>query len=146
MYIQRNFILKYHWGFKQESLMPIESTVRTTKNILPFFRHSTKSYSTSQHPIPKLEVLDTMVQLAQQLELPNLEKTAFIGTQHGLETTATLFQSLIQLGVKPHNMFFSGKCYSTAPAVAKTIQNMGINFLPGAEPEQAGGYQAVSKR
>lgn len=126
--------------------MPIRSTVKKTKNILlPFFRHSIARYSTAQHPIPKLEVLDTLVQDAQKLELPNLENTAFIGAQHGLETTATLFRALIQLGVQPRNMFFSGKCYSTAPTVARTIQNMGINFLPGTEPDRAGGYQAVCK-
>jgi S-adenosylhomocysteine hydrolase len=126
--------------------MPIRSTINTAKNLfLPFFRQSKALYSTSAHPISQLEVLDTMVQLALKQELPNLEKTAFIGAQHGLETTATLFQSLIQLGIQPCNMFFSGKCYSTAPTVARTIQNMGVNFLPGTEPELAGGYQAVCR-
>lgn len=126
--------------------MPIRSTVRATKNIsLPFFRPSAALYSTQCHLIPKLKVLDTIVQTAKNQGLPNLDKTVFIGVQHLLETTATLFQALIDLGVPPHNMFFSGKCYSTAPEVVRTIQSMGINILPGTEPVQIGGYQAAIK-
>lgn len=127
--------------------MPIKKAVNITTNFFkPLIRHKTLPYSTpSFYPVPQLEVLDAMVQLAQKEAMPNLDKTAFIGVQHALETTATLFQSLIQLGVKPYNMFFSGKCYSTSPAVAKTIENMGINFLHGAEPDRAGGYQTACK-
>lgn len=127
--------------------MPIRTAInKTSRFFQPLIRYQKVAYSTSKpHPIPKLEVLDTIVQLAKQQALPKLDKTVIIGVQHALETTATLFQAFIQLGIKPHNMFFSGKCYSTSPAVAKTIQNMGINFLPGSVPAGTGGYQAASK-
>lgn len=127
--------------------MPIRSTVKTTKNILlPFFRHSTTHYSTSSHPIPQLEVLDKIVHIAkQQKEMPNLDKTVFIGVQHLLETTGTLFQSLVQLGVKPEHMFFAGKCYSTAPVVAKTLTDMGMNIIEGSAPMRPGDYQRIYK-
>lgn len=127
--------------------MPIRSTVKLTKSFFrPFFRPQRALYSTASSNIPRLEVLDKMVQSAKNQPLPNLDKTAFVGVQHLLETTATLFQSLIYLGVQPQNMFFSGKCYSTSPSVAKTIEGMGINILPGSKPERIGGYQAASKQ
>ncbi len=128
--------------------MPTRSTVRTTQTLLwPFFRSRKAFYSTTtQQAIPQLEVLDKMVTLAkQQKEMPNLDKTVFIGVQHLLETTGTLFQSLMQLGAKPEHMFFAGKCYSTSPLVAKTLNDMGMNIIEGSAPLRPGDYRRIYK-
>ncbi len=91
------------------------------------------------HYIPKLEIMDEMVRRAKKY-LPSLEKIAFIGAQHKLETTATLFQSMIELGANPKNMFFTGKSYSTCPAVEATIRGLGVRIFDDPKPLYPGGY------
>jgi len=92
------------------------------------------------HPIPKLEIMDEMIKRAKTHNLPSLSKIAFIGAQHKLETTATLFKAMIELGAKPENMFFTGKCYSTCSAVEATIKGLGIRVFEDPKPRYPGGY------
>ena len=92
------------------------------------------------HPIPSLAIMDEMLQLARQHELPTLDKIAFIGAQHKLETTATLFKAIIDLGAKPKNMFFTGKCYSTCPAVEESIKKLGVHVFDDPVPTSPGEY------
>ena len=58
--------------------------------------------------IPSLKVLDNIVCIAQSKSI-SFEKVVFVGVQHILNTTASLFQALIQLGATPDKMYFSGK-------------------------------------
>lgn len=97
------------------------------------------------HPIPKLPIIDLMVEKAPKLLLPTLDKVAFVGVQHILETTATLFKGLIDLGVGPENMFFAGKPYSTSPEVAAAISDLGITLVPGAHHKIVGQYQQACR-
>jgi hypothetical protein len=94
-----------------------------------------------KHPIPQLEVLDKIVAATQQSGALNPENTAIIAEQHLLETTASLFQSFIRLGVTPQNIFAIGKCYSTCDAVAASISDLGVQVFPGVKPARPGQYQ-----
>lgn len=125
--------------------MSIRAASNTAKTFFKPYLNQSRLYSSAPYPIPQLPVLDKLVDLAQNRALPNLDRTVIIGVQHLLETTATLFQSLIKLGIKPENMFFAGKCYSTSPVIAKTIEDMGINLIHGSIPKYPGAYQAVNK-
>lgn len=117
-----------------------------------FFSHKQKflsrsllrAYSSNKpiklNPIPKLEIIDTMVEIAKQHKLPSLSDIAFIGAQHKLETTASLFEAMIKLGAKPENMFFTGKCYSTCQEAEEAIKNLGVRVFDDPIPERPGGY------
>jgi len=104
-----------------------------------FFKPKEKN---KEYPIPQLELLDDMVATVKDKHiLPDLSNTIFIGVQHILETTVTLFDSLIAIGIKPENMYFSGKCYSTSPEIEQQVRKRGINLMPSNKPEEPGEYQ-----
>lgn len=99
---------------------------------------------TELHPTPNLPLIDSLV--ASYLNRgcgANLERVAVIGVQHILETTATLFRGIIQLGVKPGNIFLTGKPYSTSEAVAITIRKMGVRLKPDVGLGEPGSYERV---
>lgn len=94
---------------------------------------------TVTHEIPKLKLLDTMVDTVKAD--CNFKNTVFVGAQHILETTVTLFQKIIDLGADPKNMYFTGKCYSTSKIVAKEAKSLGINLQKDGLPETIAGYE-----
>jgi S-adenosylhomocysteine hydrolase len=98
------------------------------------------------HPIPDLPVINELEKRAKIfLSTSSLkpEETAIVGAQHILETTATLFEKFRNLGFE---IYTTGKCYSTSPAVYKTMLNMGVQVLPGSKPERLGEYQAANQK
>ena len=96
------------------------------------------------HPIPKLPIIDSMVERAAKLQLSVLDRTAIVSVQHLLETTATLFKGLIDVGIKPANIFLAGKAYSTCPSVFIAIRDLGINLMPTVYPKNIGQYQLAA--
>lgn len=100
------------------------------------------------HPTPNLLVLEKIVSIAKNANVADydLEHTAIIGVQHILETTASLLESIIQLGINPSNIYICGKCYSTCPEVKNSISNMGINLFDESIPTKLGGYQEACKK
>ena len=78
-----------------------------------FEKNPQNAYLSLGNPIPFLPILNEIIKISKKQALPALSNIAFIGAQYKLETTATLFQSLIKLGAKPENIFFTGKCYYT---------------------------------
>lgn len=90
--------------------------------------------------VPHLPLIDEMVSIAQRHPI-DLSHTVFIGVQHMLETTVTLFDGLIKLGVKPHNMFFTGKCYSSSSIIEEEVRNRGIHLVPATIPYKPGHFQ-----
>ena len=99
-----------------------------------FFR-TKKSY-----PIPNLPLINEMVEVVPSPRLHDLSKTAVIGVQHMLETTLNLFTGMQQLGVKPQNMYFTGKCYSSSPEVETAIVKQKIHLMPTTTPKIIGQY------
>ena len=107
-------------------------------------RSTLRAYSSTKpiksRPIPRLKIIDEMVELANQHKLPSLSDIAFIGAQHKLETTASLFEAIIKLGAKPENMFFTGKCYSTSMQAEEAIKGLGVRVFADPKPERPGEY------
>jgi hypothetical protein len=99
------------------------------------------------HPetyFPHLPVLDKIVvHLKETRQAPDLKGVVFIGVQHLLKTTGSLFTSLIALGARPENMFFAGKCYSTDPEVARNLKALGMSIINGTKPERLADYIKV---
>jgi hypothetical protein len=56
-------------------------------------------------------------------------KTALIGVQHGLETTANLIEGCITLGIAPNNIFLVDKDYSTARMGEAKLRKLGITLF-----------------
>jgi len=110
-----------------------------------FFKYQSPSRVTA-HPIPQLDILDLLCAQFNELQLSNLDlsQTAIIGVQHLLETTATLIQKFIELGISPENIFMCGKCYSTSPEVKVSIQQLGVNIFNDSAPEVPGYYKSVA--
>lgn len=104
-------------------------------------------FKPAEYKIPRLPIVDGMVSLVKQCKmLPDLGNTYFIGVQHILETTVTLFDALIEIGVKPENMYFSGKCYSTAPEIEEQVLKRGIKLMPSNKPEEPGEYEKYCRK
>jgi hypothetical protein len=119
--------------------MATSAPVLTSNNALTWQRR--------KHPetyFPHLPVLDKMVaRLKETRQAPDLKDVVFIGVQHLLKTTGSLFVSLTSLGARPENMFFAGKCYSTDPEVANNLKALGMNIINGTKPERLGEYIKV---
>ncbi len=119
--------------------MATSAPVLTSNNAL--------GWRTRIHPetyFPHLPVLDKMVaRLKETRQAPDLRGVVFIGVQHLLKTTGSLFVSLTALGARPENMFFAGKCYSTDPEVANNLKAIGMHIINGTKPERLGEYMKV---
>lgn len=72
----------------------------------------------------KLPLVDYLVSMHSSL---SLSRVRIIGTQHILETTHSMFQSLYELGLKPENISIIGKCYSTCKEVYDEMLDDGID-------------------
>ncbi|MCK4870909.1 MAG: hypothetical protein KAS93_07355 [Gammaproteobacteria bacterium] len=104
-------------------------------------------HETIPHPIPELQALNKMVSQIKEASItPNFNKTIVVGAQHILETTSTLFEALIKLGIDPNKIYLTGKPYSTSETVAKTFINLGIQLMPDVIPGKPGEYQSACRR
>ncbi len=90
---------------------------------------------------PHLDVLDAIVKKVHASNnVPDLSKVVFIGTQHMLNTTGSLFEALIRLGANPAHMFFTGKCYSSDSSVLERLRKKGVYVLSGKIPDLLGEF------
>jgi S-adenosylhomocysteine hydrolase len=90
---------------------------------------------------PNLPVLDELSFYCSEQSKQILSQTVFVCVQHVLLTTGSLFKSLIELGVKPSNVFILGKCYSTNPEVLDELRDLGITVKAGRNPLKYGEYK-----
>ena len=70
-----------------------------------------------------------------------LSDVALVGVQHLLETTGSLLECLIRLGLQPENIFIAGKIYSTCPNVQEKIKKLGIYVQNAGLPRRWGCYE-----
>ncbi len=90
---------------------------------------------------PELPVLDNILaHLKKTATLPDMKDVGFIGVQHLLPTTGSLFKMFTLMGARPENMFFAGKCYSTDPGVAYILKQLGLYIIDGTKPGRLGEY------
>jgi S-adenosylhomocysteine hydrolase len=108
------------------------------KSTRPLFFHSPARHNL----VPKLPLLDEIDKTARKNGLADQSRTVLIGVQHMLPTTATLFDTLIDgLGLKPSNMFFTGKFYSSYPPIEQYIRNRGVHLMPTRAPKRPGEFE-----
>jgi len=94
-------------------------------------------HSRSFVPLPVLENLES---LCSGPERNALRSCALVAVQHLLETTGSLFESLIALGLPPRNIFVLGKLYSASKSVQQRLRSLGVNVFENGIPERFGSY------
>jgi hypothetical protein len=90
----------------------------------------------------RVDVLDAIARQAGQDDgcEKALSETAFICTQHLLETTGSLVEALLEMGAHGERIFVQGKCYSTCPDVLDRLSRVVAYAHGGTVPEAPGGY------
>ncbi len=89
-----------------------------------------------------LEVTGALAECAKEAHFDFGGDTAVVAVQHLLWQTVDLFQALVELGVRPENIFATGKVYSNSPIVKDVLRDMDVTvvestMLAPGEYEQA---------
>jgi len=63
-----------------------------------------------------------------------------VSVQHLLETTGSLFEAIISTGILPHNIYLTGKIYSTHAVTSTKLENLGVNITKSTYPKKLGTY------
>jgi NAD(P)-dependent dehydrogenase (short-subunit alcohol dehydrogenase family) len=93
---------------------------------------------------PKLPVLEHVV-AACPGAVSEWETIGLVACQHLLDTTGSLLERIIALGIKPNNMFVLGKVYSTNPAVVRRLVRRGCGVNPGSSARRPGAHQMAAE-
>jgi S-adenosylhomocysteine hydrolase len=88
---------------------------------------------------PKLPLLE---EVCQNFAPPRirLDRTVIVCVQHLLETTGSLFECLVDLGVRPAHLFALGKLYSSCAEVESSLKRGGIQVIDHSRINQLGRY------
>jgi S-adenosylhomocysteine hydrolase len=65
--------------------------------------------------------------------------------QHLLETTGSLIQTLLSMGLNPKNTYILGKSYSTNPDVEDRLRGLGVHVVPTGRQQHWGEYSTQLK-
>ena len=82
---------------------------------------------TSLNYLRKLPLLEFTSKLYNNIDLKD---TYILCAQHVVSTSYSLFNSFIQLGLKPSNLSVIGKCYSTDPQAYSELLERGVDVCP----------------
>ena len=93
---------------------------------------------------PKYYVLE---ELSKTYSLEkNGEEIYLIALQHLLRSTGSLFESLIEMGIKPDHIFLTGKIYSMHEDSMNRIEQLNINLLRPTIPDKLGYYSSFIEK
>lgn len=91
---------------------------------------------------PHLPIFVSMVDAIKNWShLDKLKNIIFVCVQHELSTTINLFESLINFGANPNNIYLLGKYYSSCNDVANKLIDMGINRCPYSKSTKPGEFK-----
>jgi S-adenosylhomocysteine hydrolase len=91
-------------------------------------------------------LLDRFVDLIGVRDVLVLQDVGMVCVQHLLETTGSLFEKMVLLGLNPMNVFVLGKVYSTSRDVENRLRDLGINVFSSSPPALWGGYEIQMQR
>lgn len=89
----------------------------------------------------RLPLLESLVQTRAPVIEAKFSNTLLVAVQHLLETTGSLFEVLLRLGLRPENTFVLGKAYSSNRKVADRLRACGVSVEHGSLPTRPGGFQ-----
>src|SRR3990167_5816584 len=95
------------------------------------------SSNTDHFKVPELKVLKDMVSIVRKMPI-DFSKTVIFGVQHHLETTASLYGALQEIGIR--KIYSIGKYYSTVPVVEIAMEKMGVRVFKGRKVLQPGHF------
>lgn len=84
---------------------------------------------------PRLPLLDYVSARAGRLD-----GVMIVAVQHLLESTGSLLESFITLGVASEDIHILGKLYSTSVPVAQALSDLGISVYPNTVPDPWPGF------
>lgn len=87
---------------------------------------------------PRYAVLDYLETLFPKDFNP--DEFYLVSVQHLLESTGSMFESLIRSGFKPSHIFLTGKIYSTHKETEEKLKQLGINIFESQFPDKLGYY------
>ena len=90
----------------------------------------------------ELPLLDRIAGLAP-CSLGNLSGIMLVCVQHLLETTGSLIQTLLSLGLDPKNIHILGKSYSSNPEVENRLKALGVNVAETGRQQYWGEYSTL---
>lgn len=93
---------------------------------------------------PKYYVLEQL--LVKHQPKQKLDDFFIISVQHLLRSTASLFETIIRFGIKPQNIFLTGKIYSTHFETSVKLKKLGINVIESTIPDKLGHYITFLER
>lgn len=67
-------------------------------------------------------------------------EVVLVAVQHLLSSTGSLFEAIINIGIKPANTYLLGKIYSTHADTEKKLSELGINVIKATYPTEPGSY------
>lgn len=84
---------------------------------------------------PKLPLLlETKTLIATTCDTSELRNTVLVGCQHLLESTGSLVETFIELGLPAGQIFLCGKSYSTNSQVSEKLSELGVQLtLPNMD-------------
>ena len=87
-------------------------------------------------PLPLLD------RIASQVPGPqvSLSGVALVCVQHLLETTGSLIQTLVSLGLNPSNVYILGKAYSSNSSVEERFRGLGTHVVKAGRQQRWGEY------
>ncbi|MCG3167171.1 MAG: hypothetical protein POELPBGB_02955 [Bacteroidia bacterium] len=85
------------------------------------------------------ELLDILASNEKQTNTIK-DNTLLVSVQHLLETTGSLFETLIAFGFKPHDIFVTGKLYSNNKTVVAKLKDLKINVVESSDSNEVGDY------
>ncbi len=91
----------------------------------------------------RLPLLEALVQRRSPEIERRLCRTLLVAVQHLLETTGSLLEALLRLGLRPENVFVLGKAYSSNKNVVDRLRACGLSVDGGTLPAQPGRFDEV---
>ena len=89
---------------------------------------------------PRLDVVHHLTTAAKQIGAMIPPETVIVAVQHLLASNVALFAALIELGLAPENAFVIGKGYSTSPAMADALAELGPTVFPNLSAIRPGHF------
>jgi len=96
------------------------------------------------HSPPLFTPLPLLDRIASQVPRPqaSLRGITLVCVQHLLETTGSLIQTLISLGLNPRNIYILGKAYSSNSSVEERLRGLGTHVVEAGRQRHWGEYSA----
>ena len=86
--------------------------------------------------LPVLKVFER-----NRISLFQPQRTYLIGVQHLMETTGSLIEAIIEIGILPEDIFLLGKIYSSHQETINKLRILGVNVSDSTLPKKFGHYR-----